>query len=145
MLNNNPQLGADFLERRPMATTSPVRFNKLILAIAAVILLAGIYVILPAKYHFGYKAPQTTAQAPVTEVTYQGIDGQNALQILEATHKVDVKHYSFGDMVTGIDGTTPDSAHTWSFYVNGQLAQVGAGDYVTKSTDTIDWKVTSIN
>lgn len=116
--------------------------NRLILTVAAIIVLAGVYVVLPAKYHLGYKAP--VVQQAVTEVSYQGIGGQNALQILEATHKVDLKHYSFGDMVQGIDGTTPDSAHTWSFYVNGKLADTGAGSYITKSTDTISWKVEAI-
>lgn len=116
--------------------------NRAAAIVAGLVLLAGLYVLLPAKYHIGYKAPVVT-QA-ITQVTYQGIDGQNALQILEASHKVDVKHYSFGDMVTGIDGTTPDSAHTWSFYVNGKLSDVGAGDYVTKSSDSLKWQLDAI-
>ena len=111
--------------------------------IAGLVVIFGIYMILPAKDHFGYKKPTTVAL--VTQVSYNGINGQNALEILERTHNVQVKHYSFGDLVVSIDGDTPDSSHTWSFYVNGQLASVGAGSYNTKNSDKIMWRVDSIN
>lgn len=92
-------------------------------------------------------AENTTAlqQVPSTVVTYQGQDGQNALDILKATHKVEVKSYSFGDMVVSIDGIAPNPAtHFWSFYVNGEMSQVGASQYQTKSTDVIKWQLDEI-
>lgn len=84
-------------------------------------------------------------QVPTTVITYQGQTGQTALAILQAGHRVDVKHYSFGDMVTGIDGITPDVQHFWSFYVNGTMSQVGASSYVTKSSDQIKWQIDTIS
>lgn len=63
---------------------------------------------------------------------------------LKANHQVDATHYSFGDLVTGIDGLKPDSKHFWALYVNGQFSQVGASAYVTKSTDQIKWEVDAV-
>lgn len=83
-------------------------------------------------------------QVPTNVITYQGKDGQNALVLLEASHRVDVKHYSFGDMVNAIDGIAPDSKHFWAMYVNGQFSQVGASAYVTKSSDTIKWELDAV-
>ncbi len=85
------------------------------------------------------------AEVPTTTVTYQGVDGKNALELLQASHQVDVKHYSFGDLVTGIDGITPDSSHFWAMYVNGQFSQVGASAYQTKSTDSVKWEVDAVS
>lgn len=82
-------------------------------------------------------------QAPVSAavIEYPGQDGKNALDLLKALHLVEAKHYSFGDMVTGIDGVTADSKHFWAFYLNGSMAQVGASAYTTKSTDVIKWQL----
>lgn len=87
---------------------------------------------------------QTAQQVPTSTVTYQGQEGKNALDLLNASHRVDSKHYSFGDMVTGIDGVSPDANHFWAMYVNDQFSQVGASAYVTKSTDTIKWQVDEV-
>jgi hypothetical protein len=97
-----------------------------------------------------------TAKAPITDtqqqasqnvaangVSYAGMDGRNALDLLKVFHKVDTKDTSFGPMIVGIDGVTPDSTHYWAFYVNGKLADVGANSYITKNSDTIEWKLES--
>src|SRR5688500_4240415 len=58
-------------------------------------------------------------QVPATVITYQGQDGKTALEILKTTHQVEVKSYSFGDMVVSIDGIAPNPAtHFWAMYVN---------------------------
>ncbi len=77
-------------------------------------------------------------------IEYRGVDGKNALELLQASHRVDLKHYSFGDLVTGIDGITPDASHFWALYVNGQFSQVGASAYITKSSDTIRWQIDEV-
>lgn len=80
-----------------------------------------------------------------TEVNYKGVEGQNALQLLKQSHRVETKNYEgIGELVTSIDDTAADSKHFWSFYVNGQQSQVGAGTYVTKSGDNIVWKLEEI-
>jgi hypothetical protein len=79
-------------------------------------------------------------------VTYQGEDGRSALELLTVFHKVKIKHYSFGDQVIAIDDVEPDGTTAfWEFYVNGKSSPVGAGSYVTKSSDILSWKVSKID
>lgn len=93
------------------------------------------------------EAPQNEvpASAPAQYVSYKGQDGKNALDLLKASHKVEVKVYSgIGEFVDAIDGLKSDTKHFWSFYVNGKQSTVGAGSYTTKTTDTIEWKFEQI-
>jgi hypothetical protein len=85
----------------------------------------------------------TNAQHQTTQLSYHGQAGQNALVLLEKHASVQVKHYSFGDMVTSIDSTSGTGPKYWTLYINGKEATVGAGSYVTKSTDTVTWKLQS--
>jgi hypothetical protein len=78
-------------------------------------------------------------------VAYDGIDGQNALNILEKLHQVEVKDFSYGKMVVAIDDVAADSAHFWQFDVNGQMAPSGADTYTTKTGEKITWKLTKLN
>jgi hypothetical protein len=74
-----------------------------------------------------------------------GEDGKNALELLKAKYKVETK--SFGDMgefVQSINDQAPDNKHFWAFYVNGQQAQVGAGSYITRTSDLIEWRMDEI-
>ena len=91
----------------------------------------------------------TTSDNSITsntsEITYQGVDGKNALELLQASHQVDVTTSGQGDFVNSIDGVTPDSNHFWSFYVNGTMSSVGASSYQTKSTDILTWKLDAIS
>ncbi|MGE5298025.1 MAG: DUF4430 domain-containing protein [Acidobacteriaceae bacterium] len=124
------------------------------------LIVVGIIVVVAGTYAFTKKpvqAPVTDSQqtqnqnlnqpvqqVPSSEIKYQGVEGKTAMELLKATHRVDVKNYSFGDMVTGIDGIEPDNNHFWGFYVNGSLSQVGADQYKTKASDSIEWKLEEI-
>lgn len=79
-------------------------------------------------------------------VEYKGENGKTALELLKVNYpgKVETKSTSFGEFVSAINGITPDDNHFWSFYVNGQLSNEGAGTYKTKDTDTITWKLEAI-
>lgn len=74
-------------------------------------------------------------------ISYKGVQGKTTLQLLQGSHKVGLKHYSFGDMVTSIDGIAGNGPKYWSFYVNGKLSDVGASAYQTKATDTLSWRL----
>jgi hypothetical protein len=115
-----------------------------IIIVAVIIVVAGVVYGLTRTA----KAPATntsTSSVPASDhVSYQGMDGRNALDLLKVFHKVDTKDTSFGPMIIGIDGVQPDSSHYWSFYVNGKMADVGADQYITKNGDLIEWKVESI-
>ena len=71
---------------------------------------------------------------------YRGIDGVDALTLLK--EKAEVELDGVG-MVVSIDGTKANSEKRefWAFYVNGEMAQVGATDYKSKDTDIIDWRI----
>lgn len=75
-------------------------------------------------------------------VSYRGVNGQTALAILKQNYKVTTKTYSgMGEFVTAINGVSPSDSQYWAFYVNGKLAEVGAGSYTTKTGDKIEWKL----
>ena len=127
-------------------------FRKLeIFVIVVIIALIGIV------YAFTQKPTTTTTvatndqnqqaaqQVPTQVVTYPGEAGKNALELLKAHHQVEAKHYDFGDLVTGIDGISPDPTHFWAMYVNDQFSQVGASAYVTKPTDTVKWQIDAVD
>ena len=89
---------------------------------------------------------QKIQQVPTTTITYPGVEGKNALELLKASHVVKTQEFAgAGEFVSEINGVAPDANHFWSFYVNGEQSQVGASQYITKSTDTIEWKLEKIN
>ena len=90
------------------------------------------------------KAQIATEQSQTTYVKYGGVEGQTALELLKQYVKVETKHYDFGDLVTSINGTPGNGPKYWSFYVNGQLSEVGAGTYISKDSDTIEWKLQAL-
>ncbi len=83
----------------------------------------------------------TNAQHQTIQLSYHGQSNQNALALLKKHATVQTKHYTFGDMVTTINGTKGTGPKYWTFYINNRMANVGAGVYTTKSTDTLTWKL----
>src|SRR5262245_54321422 len=82
--------------------------------------------------------PQTQA---ANIVSYSGVEGQTALALLKTKAEVVTKDSSYGpyvDTINGVAGGT--EGKYWAFYVNGEMAQVGADAYVTKAGDKIEWK-----
>lgn len=79
-------------------------------------------------------------------VTYSGQEGRDALSILkDLTENVETESSSIGEFVTSINGVTADpDTEFWAFYVNGKLANEGAGTYQTKNTDIIEWRIDKI-
>lgn len=73
--------------------------------------------------------------------------GSTAKDLLEQTGlTLDAKNESWGWFLNGITSpfdssyalsSTPDWSSTWMFFVNGQMASVGAGDYVLNDGDTV--------
>lgn len=78
------------------------------------------------------------------ELTYEGVAGKTALELLVAADPTAVvQGEGENAFVTGIDGReAQDSAKEfWALYVNGEMAQVGAGSLVTETGDEITWKL----
>lgn len=81
------------------------------------------------------------AQVQSDRIEYKGQDGKTALELLKQKTEVITKQSSYGEYVDSINGLSGGSqGKYWSFYVNGAMASVGAGDYTTKSSDVIEWK-----
>lgn len=86
-----------------------------------------------------------TTQVPSSLVSYKGQEGRNALDVLKSNYNVQTKSFGdLGEFVQSINGVEPDNKHFWAMYVNGEVSQVGAGSYITKSTDTVEWKLEEI-
>jgi hypothetical protein len=78
------------------------------------------------------------------ELTYEGVAGKTALELLVAADPTAVvQGEGENAFVTGIEGReAQDSAKEfWALYVNGEMAQVGAGSLVTETGDEITWKL----
>lgn len=122
-----------------------LKSTKQILSLVIPIIVLGTGVVgAITSQHATQKAQITTTSSEITDVKYHGINGQNALDLLKKYAKVETKHYSFGDLVVSINGTEGNGPKYWSFYLNGKLADVGAGSYVTKNTDNIEWKLQTL-
>ncbi len=90
--------------------------------------------------------PAKEPQVANLEVKYNGQEGKNALELIKLSYKVESKSFgSAGEFVESINGVKPDAQHFWKFFVNGKASSVGAGSYVTKSADVLEWKLDKIN
>ncbi|PIS06705.1 hypothetical protein COT79_03170 [Candidatus Berkelbacteria bacterium CG10_big_fil_rev_8_21_14_0_10_43_14] len=83
---------------------------------------------------------QSQVQPTQQNISYQGKDGVDAMTLLKETHSVDASDQGF---VNAIDGVKPAEKQFWSLYVNGKPSDLGAKDTITKSTDSIEWKLDS--
>ncbi len=90
-------------------------------------------------------ANSTVNASAATSYLYPGKDGKTALELLKVAYPSTVTKSSgsLGEQVVSINGREAGSNEYWQFLVNGTAADVGAGAYMTKSTDMVEWKLTS--
>ena len=122
-----------------VALTKPIKI--VVAAVIAVALLgggAGAYIVNASAHQVN---TVTNAQHQLTEISYHGQQGVDALTLLKQHATVTVKHYSFGDLVTSINGSAGNGPKYWILYINDKESQVGAGAYTTKDGDTLKWKL----
>ena len=91
--------------------------------------------------HNGAVRTATNAEHALVEISYQGQSGVDALTLLKRHATVKTKHYSFGDLVTAINGSAGNGSKYWTFYINGKMASIGAGAYIAKDSDLLAWKL----
>lgn len=114
-----------------------------IYVIGVMVLASGLYLIVPDRaICVSTRSIETLAQK--CQISYVGVEGKNALELLKSSHQVETQSFSFGEMVQSIDGIKSPASHFWAFYVNDKKAEVGAGDYQTKTGDTLSWKLEKI-
>ena len=72
-------------------------------------------------------------------------ENKTALDLLNMSYKVEVKHYSgIGDMVISIAGQKAGDKHFWEFFINDKSSNVGAGSYKPVNGDKLEWKFSEI-
>lgn len=76
-------------------------------------------------------------------VTYQGVEGKNALELLKLNALAIVQPSKDGSFVQSINGIKNSDKEFWIFYVNGEMASVASDKYITKDTDVVEWKYES--
>jgi len=88
------------------------------------------------------KNAQTASEKIAGEqiVSYDGVNGKNALEILKSTADIRTEETVIGVFVTKINGIENDNEHYWMFYVNNELANVSADQYQTNDTDKVQWR-----
>jgi len=121
--------------------------QKIFLPVLVIVILIGFYLFKPQKQ---VSSPQNT-NTPIATIIptqnllldqfeYPGQEGVDALTLLK--QKTSVEQNSSG-LVVSISGKKADDSlrEFWSFYINGQSAQVGPASYITKDNDIINWKI----
>lgn len=54
--------------------------------------------------------------------------------------KIEIKKYSFGNMITKIGDFENSKTNSWMYYVNGKGGDMAAGEYELKNGDRVEWK-----
>src|SRR5262249_20839307 len=75
-------------------------------------------------------------------IAYDGEDGKTALELLKLRARVVTTSASgFGELVVTINGVgARNNGFNLIYYVNGSMPKTGAGNYITKNGDKIEWK-----
>jgi hypothetical protein len=84
---------------------------------------------------------------PLKEATNVGfIKNPTALDLLTVVvghDQLETSVSEFGTMITGISGLGSEGTYYWAFYVNGEMASVGADSYTLQAGDQITFKYES--
>ena len=128
--------------------------SKLTIAIIAIFLIVGGYGTFYLYSHSKSLKPviadnnisNQTSVINISEdgkqLAYEGVSNETALATLKKLIAVETTSSDFGEQVMSINGLTADSSKEfWAFYVNGQMASVGAGSYISSAGDKIEWKL----
>lgn len=83
---------------------------------------------------------QASQQQSDDRVTFVATKGKNVLDQLKEHAEVTVTQSQQGPFVDAVNGQKQDGKH-WSYYINGQIVQASAADYVTQGGEKIEWKL----
>lgn len=120
-----------------------------IIALVAIVLLVIAAVVAGVYYNQSVTVQNNVVQIQKpslvnNELTYKGKDGITALALLQENATIVTSGTGEMAYVTTINGVTANPKNQyWQLFLNDKSASVGAGSLVTKSTDTITWKLSS--
>lgn len=129
-----------------------MRFNKTILVsvIATVLVIGGTAIALgidnqntsqQTKSTTISKQAESTARHR-TDISYTAKAGITSLdQLKTEADSVVLKQSQYGEYVDSIEGSAGGTdGKYWSFYVDGAMSEAGAGTYIQKGGEQIEWK-----
>ena len=122
------------------------KYKQLIIVsvIAAAVLVGGVLVLtnLARKQETQVRQTASASTARSDYVSYTASKGTTALaQLKQVARGVVTKTSSFGEYVQSIgEYKGGDDGKYWTFYVDGKMASTGAGTYVAKGGEKIEWK-----
>jgi putative lipase involved disintegration of autophagic bodies len=69
--------------------------------------------------------------------------GKTALDLLNKTSKISKRGEGKDSFITSINNRLADEKKReyWAFYINDKYSEVGAGSYLLKNLDKIEWKI----
>jgi Domain of unknown function (DUF4430) len=126
------------MDKRTMKTFKSL---AVLFILSWVIELAGCTQRPPVKTPNTVTASSIQAPADRLVIAYEGEDGKTALEILKARARVRTSASRMGELVEEINGVNNGNGYYLIYYVNGAKAKAGAGNYVTKNGDRIEWKL----
>lgn len=137
------------------ADTMSTPKNNLYLIAVAIALLVGAFIFFnPPQRDKTVNNPEftgSTASSTIEEaskpktIAYRGQAGKTALELLKNAATIETQGEGTNAFVTSINGYKPDiNKEFWSLFINGKPSEVGAGTYVTRSDDLIEWKLEEI-
>lgn len=117
--------------------------KRIIISIISAVLLIG--VVTTGVILYNSSSTSSKGQINKNELTYKGKTNSTVLSLLQKTAKVVTSGKGLATIVTSINDVKADSTKNqqWSYTVNGKTAAIGAFGYITKSSDTITWKLTN--
>ena len=85
----------------------------------------------------------TSEKSADTFEKYEIEENKTALDLLNQTGTIITKGEKENAFVIEINGRRADDSKKeyWSFYLNGKISAVGAGSYLLKNEDKIEWKI----
>ena len=122
------------------------KYKQLIVGsvVAVVILLGGVTLLTSLSRQQENQIRQTAAVGSERKeyIAYTAQKGKTALaQLKQVSRNVTTKTSSFGEYVESIGKLKGgDGGKYWTFYVDGKMASAGAGAYVAKGGEKIEWK-----
>jgi len=88
--------------------------------------------------------PAVRTPSSVTDrivIAYEGEEGKTALAILKSRAHVRTTTSQLGELVEEINGVNNGNGYYLIYFVNGTKANVGAGNYITKNGEKIEWRL----
>jgi hypothetical protein len=83
----------------------------------------------------------TSAREERLVITYVGVNGKTALELLKSLARVRTSSSQIGELVEEINSVSNGEGHYLIYFVNGAMAKTGAGNYVTKDGEKIEWRL----